>query len=154
MFYNCNLLLLCIIYNHNDSGLYYKTAILANLALARLVNYNRRIVNYDCKEGCKLFMVYNFYTTGNRSSHNIGVLAERVKSMIYDPGLTKVGAGNSYWKGRISTIDLLVLTSSHQLILYCNIVFLLHKTSYLNGEVNATEPYPSYSLPYFGVFTF
>jgi hypothetical protein len=97
MFHNHNLLLLCIIYNQYDNGLYYKTVILANLALARIVNYNRRIVNYDCKrKAAKLFMVYNFYTTGNKSSHNIGVLAERVKSMIHDPGLTKVGAGNSY----------------------------------------------------------
>jgi len=29
-----------VIYDHNVSGLYYKTAIPANLALARIVNYN------------------------------------------------------------------------------------------------------------------
>ncbi len=29
-----------IIYNHNDSGLYYKTMIQANLPIARSINYN------------------------------------------------------------------------------------------------------------------
>jgi hypothetical protein len=55
-----------VIYNHNDNGLYYKTTIIANLttivanlALARSVNYNHKvryklkhtfvIVNYDPK---------------------------------------------------------------------------------------------------------
>jgi hypothetical protein len=31
-----------VIYNHNDSGLYYKTTILAKLALARIINYGCR----------------------------------------------------------------------------------------------------------------
>jgi hypothetical protein len=45
-----------VIYNRNDNGLYYKTTIVANLALARSVNYN-------CKVRCKLkrtFMVVNY----------------------------------------------------------------------------------------------
>jgi hypothetical protein len=32
------------IYNCNDSGLYYKTTIVTNLALARIVNYDNKIV--------------------------------------------------------------------------------------------------------------
>jgi hypothetical protein len=32
-----------VIYNHNDTDLYYKTIILANLNLARGVNYNRKV---------------------------------------------------------------------------------------------------------------
>jgi hypothetical protein len=35
------------IYNRNDNGLYYKTMIVAKLALARSINY-------DCKVSCKL----------------------------------------------------------------------------------------------------
>ncbi len=35
-----------VIYYHNDNGLYYKTTIVANLALARSVNYNRKV---SCK---------------------------------------------------------------------------------------------------------
>ncbi len=45
-----------VIYNHNDNGLYCKTVILANLALARSVNY-------DCKVCCKLnctFTIVNY----------------------------------------------------------------------------------------------
>jgi hypothetical protein len=48
-----------IIYNHNDSGLYHKTTILANLALARSIRYDHEacyelkytftIVSYDRK---------------------------------------------------------------------------------------------------------
>ncbi len=48
-----------VIYDRNDNGLYYKTTIVANLALARSVNYDRKvccklkrtftIVNYDIK---------------------------------------------------------------------------------------------------------
>jgi hypothetical protein len=45
-----------IIYVHNDNGLYYKTMIVANLALARSINY-------DCKVCCKLkrtFTIVNY----------------------------------------------------------------------------------------------
>jgi hypothetical protein len=48
-----------VIYNLNDNGLYYKTMIVANLALARCVNYDHKvccklkhtfmIASYDCK---------------------------------------------------------------------------------------------------------
>ncbi len=49
--------------------------------------------------------------------------------------------------GRISTIDLLVLTNLDQLILVLNIFFLFYKTSYLNKEVNCTEPSTSERVP-------
>ncbi len=32
-----------IIYDHNDNGLYYKTTIVANLTLARSINYNHKV---------------------------------------------------------------------------------------------------------------
>ena len=32
-----------VIYDRNDNGLYYKTAIVANFALARSVNYNHKV---------------------------------------------------------------------------------------------------------------
>jgi hypothetical protein len=43
-----------VIYNHNDSGLNFKTMILANLALVRRVNYDRIVrrklkYTFDCK---------------------------------------------------------------------------------------------------------
>jgi hypothetical protein len=44
------------IYNSNDNGLYYKTMIVANLVLARSINYN-------CKVRCKLkhtFTIVNY----------------------------------------------------------------------------------------------
>ncbi len=37
-------------------------------------------------------------------------------------------------------VDLLVLNSSDQLFLAENIIYLCDKTSYLNEEVNCTEP--------------
>ncbi len=48
---------------------------------------------------------------------------------------------------RLSTVDLLVLTSLDQLLFYENIIFLFYKTSYLNWEVNRTEPSPFLVFP-------
>ncbi len=45
-----------VIYNHNNNTLYCKTTIVSNLALARRVNYNRKVC-------CKLertFMIVNY----------------------------------------------------------------------------------------------
>ncbi len=53
-------------------------------------------------------------------------------------------AGNPYWKGRLSTIDLLVLTSLDQLFLYSQCYLHLLQN---NDEVNCTEPSPSVSVP-------
>ncbi len=57
-------------------------------------------------------------------------------------------SGNSYWRGRLSTFDLLVLASLDQLILIEYFIDLCNKTSYLNVEVNGTEPSPSVSFPW------
>ncbi len=43
-----------VIYDHNDSGLYYETVILANLALARSVNYDPKVC---CKLKCTCTIV-------------------------------------------------------------------------------------------------
>ncbi len=57
-FITCGLYYKCftfVIYRRNDSGLlWFKTTILTNLAIASSVNYDCRIVNYDCKERYKL----------------------------------------------------------------------------------------------------
>ncbi len=52
-----------VIYDHNDNGLYYKTMIIANLtmiianlALARSVNYNRKV---HCQLKCT-FTIVNY----------------------------------------------------------------------------------------------
>ncbi len=45
----------------------------------------------------------------------------------------------------ISTIDLIVLISSDQLLLILKTSVLFHNTSYLKEEVNGTEPSPSVS---------
>jgi hypothetical protein len=50
--------------------------------------------------------------------------------------VANVKAGNSYWKGRISTVDLSVLTSLNRLLLIMQtLLTIFYKTSYLN-EVN------------------
>jgi hypothetical protein len=52
---------------------------------------------------------------------------------------SRVRAENAYWKERISTI---VLTTLGHLIFILKIFFYLrYKTSYLNEEVNYTEPF-------------
>jgi hypothetical protein len=64
---------------------------------------------------------------------NIGIC--RAKKVFRD------WAGNPYLRGRISTVDLLVLISFDQLIFI---------SSYLNEEVNCTDPFPSVSVPRIG----
>ncbi len=54
--------------------------------------------------------------------------------------------GNPYWRSKISTVDLLVLTSSDQLLLIQEKI-LFFKTSFLNEEVNRTELSPSVRVP-------
>jgi hypothetical protein len=51
-------------------------------------------------------------------------------------------------QGRLSIVDLLVLTSFYQVILTTQMLFTFYKTSYLNKEVNRTEPSPSVSVPW------
>jgi hypothetical protein len=51
--------------------------------------------------------------------------------------------------GRLSAVDLLVLTSLDQLLLTLAILFtFLNKTIYLNEEVNCSKPSPSVSVPW------
>jgi hypothetical protein len=47
-------------------------------------------------------------------------------------------AGNPYWRGRLSTVDLLVLTSLAKLLLKKQTFFAFYKTTHPNGEVNCT----------------
>ncbi len=51
-------------------------------------------------------------------------------------------------KGRLSTVDLLVLTSLYQMLLIMQTLFtFFNKTSYLEEEVNCTESSPSVRVP-------
>jgi len=60
--------------------------------------------------------------------------------------------GNPYGRGRLSTVDLLVLTSLDKLLFILKYYFPFYKTSYLNEEVNCTEPSPSVSVPLLSSF--
>jgi hypothetical protein len=55
--------------------------------------------------------------------------------------------GKSYRRGRISTVDLLVLTNLGQLLLIIQTFFTFYETNCLNDEVNCAEPSPSVSVP-------
>jgi len=57
------------------------------------------------------------------------------------------GQGKPYRKGSICTVDLLVLTSLDKLIQTETNFFFFTKTTYLNEEVNCTEPSPSVRVP-------
>jgi hypothetical protein len=49
---------------------------------------------------------------------------------------------------RLSTVDLLVPTSLDQLLFISQTLLLFYKTSYLNEEVNRTEPTTLARLPW------
>jgi hypothetical protein len=55
-----------------------------------------------------------------------------------------MGQGTRAESGRLSTVDLLVLTSLDQLLYYLP----FYKTNNLNEEVNCTEPSSSVSIPW------
>jgi hypothetical protein len=48
--------------------------------------------------------------------------------------------GKLYWRGRLSTVDLLVLTSLDQLLLIMQTLLSFNKTSFLNEELHCTVP--------------
>ncbi len=63
--------------------------------------------------------------------------------------------GKSYWAGRLSTVDLLVLTSLDQRIFKLKILFSFFcKTGILKEEVTCTEPSPSVSIPCFSTLLY
>jgi hypothetical protein len=61
-----------------------------------------------------------------------------------------VQAVKSCWRERLCLVDLHVQTSSLLQLSLLTIIFL--QTSYLNEEVNCTEPYPSVRLPLIWVY--
>jgi hypothetical protein len=62
-------------------------------------------------------------------------------------GLKYDESGKAYWSGRVSTVDLLIITrlDQHLFMLKTN---PFCKTTYLNEEVNGTEPSPSFGIPW------
>jgi hypothetical protein len=56
--------------------------------------------------------------------------------------------GNTFRSGRFCTVDLLVLINVDQLLFILKEIFFFYKTSYLDGEVNGTEPSHSVSVPW------
>ncbi len=69
-------------------------------------------------------------------------LSENVTTNLRN--LSRDQPGKPYLRGRLSTVDLLVLTCLDQLLFILKILF--NKTSYLYEEVNRTEPSPSVSI--------
>ncbi len=62
---------------------------------------------------------------------------------------SKTRAGNPCWRGRLSTVDLLVLNYFRSAPFYIEIPFtIVIKTSCLIEDVNCTEPSPSVSVPW------
>ncbi len=65
-FYSCGLYyksFTIVIYNRNDNGLYYKTTIVANLTTIVANLALARRINYECKVRCKLkrtFMIVDY----------------------------------------------------------------------------------------------
>ncbi len=63
----------------------------------------------------------------------------------------KAGQGKSYWRGRLSTFQLLVLTSLDQLLFY-KLYLPFYNITYLNEEVNCTELSQSVSIPWYCIY--
>ncbi len=64
--------------------------------------------------------------------------------------ITLVSAAKPYLRGRPGTVGLPVQTTLVQLLFISKILFtFFHKTSYLNEEVDCTEPSLSVSVPWF-----
>jgi hypothetical protein len=57
--------------------------------------------------------------------------------------------GNPYSTGKLCTVDLLVLTSSDSACFVITHILNLFQTSYLDEEVNRTEPSASVSVPWY-----
>ncbi len=66
-------------------------------------------------------------------------------------GINQYKAGNPYWKGMISTVDLLVLTGLDLLLLFKQTLFSfdLHKATKWGGKLYCTGPSPSVSVPWY-----
>jgi hypothetical protein len=56
--------------------------------------------------------------------------------------------GNPYWRGKLSTVDLLVLNSSDQLLFALKLYFSFYKTTILIRRSTVPEPSPSVSIPW------
>ncbi len=72
------------IYDHNDSDMYYKTMILTNLALARSVNYDRKV----CCKLNRTFTIVNY----NRKKFNSTSPRSAVQSALFQ---TTCNPGNN-----------------------------------------------------------
>ncbi len=99
------------------------------------------------------FKNFQFYS----SKHKIGwmneVAAQDGGICLEFLSFLSVGPRNPYWSGRISRVDLLVLTNLDQLIFILNILFtFFHKTSYLNEKSKCTEPSLPVSVPWMSNF--
>ncbi len=55
-------------------------------------------------------------------------------------------SGNPYGRGRVSTVDLLVITASAEVLFMLKLYFSVLQTSYLNEEVNCVELSSSVSV--------
>jgi hypothetical protein len=75
-----------------------------------------------------------------RSEHNLKILPFGTSECTHP--------GKPHWRERISTDDLLVLTSLEKTAFLTETIFPFYKTTYLNEEVNRTEPSPSVRLPW------
>ncbi len=56
--------------------------------------------------------------------------------------------GNPYWRGRFSTVDLLMPTCLYHTLFIFLTLFTFFRTSYLNEEVSRTDPSPKVKIPW------
>ncbi len=118
----------------------------------RIFEWRLLISTANIKRGCK-----GFLETNGLAYLGLTTVSKKKSFITSTPGSTtskpaKVLAGKSYWRGRLSTVDLLVLSSLDQLLFLWKYYLPFYKTSCPNEEVNCSEPFPSVSIPWYWSF--
>ncbi len=71
----------------------------------------------------------------------LGIFSSRLVTLLCSEKFLYDWPGKSYWRGGLSTVDLLVLTSLDSLLCFLKILLtFLYKKSFLVEEINCTEP--------------
>ncbi len=90
--------------------------------------------------GSYCLVLHAIHTATSRVENSAQVLFCQLKCA--HPRLNIALGREALLKGRISTVDLHVLTGLDHLLFKLNLVYLFYKITHLNEEVNRTDPSP------------
>jgi hypothetical protein len=116
---------------------------LVQAAVATIVNYNRNTLIIETTGLVLLPPSQTIVITERVNS----ILHSKLNFLVYFKDPKGPLPGKTNLRGKLSTVDLLVLTSLDQLILILPTSYTFFKTSYLNEEAYCTKPFNSVSVP-------